>query len=97
MKKKDQSPFLDEETEAWRGLALPNVTEPWKIWRAGPGGRPEWGCVWWLDPGQAEEGGSCYQGERQILAGSPDGAASCSSRLRRDAGLGPGDARCCKA
>lgn len=57
----------------------------------------EWGCVWWLDPGQAEEGGGCYQGERQTLAGSPDGAASCSSRLRRDAGTGSGDTRCCKA
>lgn len=30
------------------------------------------------------------------MAGSPDGAASCSSRLRRDVGPGPGGTRCCK-
>lgn len=64
--------------------------------RAGPGSHPEWACVWRLDGGQAEEGGGCYQGERQILAGSPDGAASCSSRLRRDIGPSPGGTRCCK-
>ena len=92
LEQKDQyPPFPDEETEAWRGLALAHVTWPWEIGRAELGGclgvgmcvvagpRPGRGGRRLLPGGEADSGGEPGWGRLLLLQAE----AGRRHRLRR--------------